>query len=112
MVSGSAVISDVNDPNSAISGLTVGEHILQWTVDNGPCGAPTVDQVSIFVFDENNPVADAGPDQELCTPTTSTTLAGSTVTFPAQGTWTVLQGTAVFADANDPNSAVSGLSVG
>jgi len=71
-------------------------------VSNGPCANPlTTDTVSIFLFDANNPVADAGPDQELCTPTTSTTLAGSSVTFPAQGTWTVVQGTGVFADAND-----------
>ena len=36
----------------------------------------------------NNPVANAGPDQELCEPNTSTTFAGSALIFPATGTWT------------------------
>ncbi len=112
VISGTAVITDVNDPNSTVSGLTVGEHILQWTVDNGPCGAPTVDQVSIFVYDANNPVADAGADQQLCTPQSDATLSGSSITFPASGTWTLLSGTGTIANANDPHSAVSGLTVG
>ncbi|MBL7985354.1 MAG: hypothetical protein JNM91_10170, partial [Flavobacteriales bacterium] len=111
VVQGSATFADVNDPTTTCSGLPVGENILVWTIDNGPCGTST-DQVSIFVFDVNNPVANAGPDQELCLPTTSATLAASSVTFPAQGTWSVVQGAGVFANVNDPNSTVSGLSVG
>jgi len=113
VVSGNAIIADVNDPNTTVSGLGVGEVVLQWAVDNGPCAnGITTDQVSIFVFDENNPAANAGPDQELCTPASSTTLAGSPVTFPATGTWSVVSGNAIIADVNDPNTTVSGLGVG
>ncbi|MFN8352359.1 MAG: gliding motility-associated C-terminal domain-containing protein [Flavobacteriales bacterium] len=112
VISGTANIADVNDPNTAVSGLVIGEVVLQWSVSNGPCGTPTTDQVSIFLFDENNPVADAGPDQELCTPQDATTMAGSSVTFPAQGTWTLVSGSGTVVNANDPNSAVIGLAVG
>jgi gliding motility-associated-like protein len=113
LIGGTGIIVDANDPNTAVSDLSIGENIFVWTVANGPCSnGLTYDTVSVFVFDENNAVADAGPDQELCTPTTDAVMAGSVVTFPAQGTWSVLQGTGVFADVNDPNSALSGLSVG
>ncbi|MBP7514503.1 MAG: gliding motility-associated C-terminal domain-containing protein, partial [Flavobacteriales bacterium] len=113
LVSGSGIIADINDPNSAVSGLVVGENIFQWTVDNGPCAnGLTTDQVSIFMFDENNPPANAGPDQELCTPTTDAVLAGSPVTFPATGTWSLVGGTGNVVNVNDPASGVSGLTIG
>lgn len=113
LTQGSGVIADANDPSTAISGLAVGVNIFTWTVDNGPCAnGITTDQVRILVFDENNPVAAAGPDQELCTPTNSTTLSGSPVTVPAVGTWTVISGNATIANVNDPNTSVTGLTVG
>ncbi len=113
LINGTGTITDPNDPNTSVSGLSVGENIFEWAVDNGPCvNGNTTDQVSIFVFDENNPVADAGPDQEVCTPTSTATLAGSSVTFPASGQWTIVQGSGIFADATDPNTSVSGLAVG
>jgi gliding motility-associated-like protein len=115
IVQGGGTISDVNDPFATISDLQVGVTVLEWTVDNGPCGGITTSQMTITLFDENNPVADAGADQELCTPggtTTGTTLAGSAVIFPAVGTWTLVSGDAQIADPNDPNSAVTDLGVG
>ena len=112
LLGGAGTIADPNDPNAAVTGLAVGQNTFEWAVDNGPCGTPTTDQVSIFVYDENNLVANAGPDQELCTPASSTTLAGSTFTFPASGEWTVVQGGGVFADATDLNTSVTGLAVG
>jgi gliding motility-associated-like protein len=113
LVQGSGVLADVNDPNTAVSGLSIGANVFQWTVDNGPCSIGiTTDQVTVLVYEANNPVANAGPDKELCTPTASTQLAGSSVVFPATGLWTVVQGTGVFANASDPTTQVSGLSVG
>ena len=96
LVSGSGTITSPSDPGSGVTGLAIGENIFEWTVLNGPCANPlTTDRVSIFVFDDENPIADAGPDQEFCTPTSSTTLAGSSVTFPATGMWTLSQGSGV-----------------
>jgi len=37
-LAGSGVIADPNDPNTMASGLTIGDNILLWTCDNGPCG--------------------------------------------------------------------------
>ncbi|MFT3884137.1 MAG: gliding motility-associated C-terminal domain-containing protein [Flavobacteriales bacterium] len=113
LVSGTGMIANANDPHTAITGLTIGENVFRWTVDNGPCESGiSFDEVSIFVFDPNNPVANAGPDQAFCTPTSATALAGSNVTFPAVGTWTLVSGTGTITDPHDPASGVSDLVVG
>ncbi len=113
LVSGNGNIAQPNNPNSLVSGLTIGENIFQWTVDNGPCAnGTTSDVVSIFVFDENAPLANAGADQSYCTPIESTTLEGNAAIFPGSGTWTLVSGSGSIADVNDPNTAVSGLSIG
>ena len=113
LVAGTGVVTDPTDPNSGVTGLAVGENIFQWTVSNGPCAnALTTDLVSIFVFDEANPVASAGPDQQLCTPVSSASLAGSALIFPASGQWTIVQGTGTIADPTSPTTTISGLQVG
>lgn len=113
VVSGSAVIADPNDPATTISGLVVGETILSWTVSNGPCAnSSTTDLVSIFVFDQNVPMADAGSDQQVCTPITNALMAGSAITFPAVGTWTLVSGQGTIVDMNDPNTDITGLGIG
>lgn len=111
-VSGSGQIVDPGSPTTQITGLQVGENIFEWTVDNGPCSAPTTDLVSIFVHDQDNPVADAGADQQICTPVTHTTLAGSAITFPATGSWTLTSGQGIILDPADPHSEVIDLGVG
>lgn len=117
--------SQVSGPNAALinnpnlnqvtaSSLIVGCYVFRWTVDNGSCaGAITSDDVQICVFDDSNLIANAGPDQTLCTPATSTTLAGSAVISPAIGTWTLVSGpnTPVFS-VNQNNTAISNLIVG
>jgi gliding motility-associated-like protein len=50
----------------------------------------------------------AGPDQTLCS-VTATTLAA---TSPATGTWSIISGSATFANVNSPTSGVTGLSNG
>lgn len=113
LVSGTATIADVNDPNTAVTDMPVGEHIFQWTVFNGPCANPlTTDVVTILVFDENNLDADAGADQQVCTPETSAIMAGSANIFPAQGTWTLVSGSGDIADIHDPNTQITNLGLG
>ena len=108
---GTAVFADASDPNTTVSGLGVGVHTLTWTIDNGACGTTSADQ-EVAIYDADAPAANAGPDKELCTPETSTTMAGNAPVFPATGQWTVVAGTGVFADASDPTTTVSGLSIG
>lgn len=107
------VIADINLPNTAISNLPVGETILAWTVDNGPCAdAVTTDQVSIFVYNADQDTAQAGNDQFLCTPLTNATLEGNEPEFPATGTWTRIAGQGTITDAGLYNTTVTGLGVG
>ena len=54
--------------------------------------------------------ADAGPDQLLCTETTYN-LSANTPSF-GNGIWSVISGTATFADPTDPTTLVSDLSTG
>src|SRR5690606_16656425 len=109
----SAVFADPSDPSTTVSGLQVGTTILVWTVNNGPCDTdPVYDAMGIFIYDDQAPAADAGPDQQLCTPQTSTTLAGSAVVHPATGQWTLVSGSGTIVDPNDPHTAVTDLGVG
>jgi gliding motility-associated-like protein len=112
LVSGTGSINDVHDPNAEVVGLTIGENVFSWTIYNGPCEAPTTDLVSVFIYDENQPDANAGPDQEMCLPQNSTTLAGNDVIFPANGQWTLIQGTGTIVNPSSPQSAVTDLGVG
>lgn len=113
LVSGSGTLVSPSNPNCIVSGLGIGENIFTWTIFNGPCDpAFTVDTVSVFIFDGSQPAAEAGPDQSLCWPESSAQLDANAVTFPGSGTWTVLAGSGVLANAGDPDSEVSGLSLG
>lgn len=66
-----------------------------------------------FTIDISNGVqaykAEAGEDQDICE--TFTTLEGNDV-LVGIGTWSVVSGSGVFADPNDPNTEVTGLSNG
>nr|MDQ3100530.1 gliding motility-associated C-terminal domain-containing protein [Bacteroidota bacterium] len=108
---GTGNFSDANDPNTSVTGLVVGENILTWSLESGDC-VTTSDNVSIFVFDPENLIADAGLDQEMCVPQDSVFMAGSDMIFPASGTWTLISGTGTPIDANDPGTMIAGLSEG
>ncbi|MBL7985139.1 MAG: gliding motility-associated C-terminal domain-containing protein, partial [Flavobacteriales bacterium] len=112
LISGTGSIANVNDPLSAVTGLEVGVSLFSWTVDNGPCGAPDVDTVAVTVYDAASPDANAGGDQQLCSPATSATLSGSVPVFPAVGTWTIINGTGTLSDPNAPTATVSDLVTG
>lgn len=115
LISGSGTIVDLNNPNSLITNLPVGINCFQWTINNGGCGSGTTfDTFCVDVFSSNQSVADAGPDQDLCSPQSSTLLAANTPTIPATGTWTQLSGptTVTFSNPGSPTSNVSGLVVG
>jgi hypothetical protein len=56
------------------------------------------------------PSANAGNDQALCN--TTTTILSANSPAPAMGTWTVVSGSAVVLQPNNPSSPVSNLSIG
>ena len=49
IVSGSADFDSTNDPNTQVSGLSIGENILEWSI-TGECGTSS-DQIIITVID-------------------------------------------------------------
>src|SRR5690606_38934196 len=113
LVSGSGIPVDANDPGTMITQLEVGENIFEWEVSNGPCvNGLTSDQVSIIVYSDSTAASNAGPDLQTCLPLTTVQLDGEMPPAPAEGTWSVIAGTGIFADANDPVTMVSGLSQG
>ena len=109
VVNGTGVFTDPNNPNSAVTGLSLGVNEFQWTIapTSGPC-PPSTDIVSVEVG--NTTAASAGPDQNICT--TSTTLAANTVGTDETGTWSIVSGTAIFDNINNPVTDVNGLTVG
>ncbi|MFK7755457.1 MAG: gliding motility-associated C-terminal domain-containing protein [Flavobacteriales bacterium] len=112
LISGTADIFDVNDPNSTVTNLGLGVNVFQWTIDYEGCAAASSDQITINVFDGNLSSANAGPDQSFCTPVSSVDLAGNTVALPATGIWSQVVGTGVFEDPTDPNTSITNLSPG
>ncbi|MFM9984934.1 MAG: PKD domain-containing protein [Flavobacteriales bacterium] len=112
LVSGGGTIVNLNDPFTEITNLPVGTNCFQWSTDNGGCGlGVTFDQVCIDVFSDNQLPANAGEDQDLCTPTSSTFLEGNDLILPATGQWTQIGGpvTVNFINPGDPNSEVTGM---
>ena len=76
---------------------------------NGSCSGTST--IAITVNTANTVFASAGPNQTLCVTSPSTTLAANTPTA-GTGTWNVLVGTGVIANANQPNSTVTALGTG
>jgi hypothetical protein len=105
VIAGSAVFDNENLYNTAVSGLSIGENILRWTISNGVCAA-SFDQVSITVQD-NPESTDAGTDQTICA--TSTQLAAN----PASGgVWSLVSGSGIISNSALANTTITGLSVG
>jgi large repetitive protein len=86
---------------------------LTWTIYNGPCLADAfeVDTVLIFLNDINQPIADAGLDQDWCSPISTAELVGSDLIYPGSGQWSAL-GVATVDNATAAATGVSNLIVG
>ncbi|MES2629359.1 MAG: hypothetical protein V4616_10375, partial [Bacteroidota bacterium] len=61
-------IADPTDAHSAVSTASFGVYVFRWTEINGNC-PPSTDDVEIGFYE--NPVGNAGPDQNICGLTTS-----------------------------------------
>ncbi|MGV6830371.1 MAG: PKD domain-containing protein, partial [bacterium] len=104
-----ANIAAPNNPNSLINGLATGVYEFTWTAVGGGC--TDTDTVEIVVFAD--PIsAEAGPDQTL--PEFASVTLGADPAMAGQGTWSLVSGPSSvnFSNENDPNSQVSGTSVG
>ncbi|MEY4110709.1 MAG: hypothetical protein RLZZ46_1064 [Bacteroidota bacterium] len=107
IVSGSGSISNINDPQATISGLTTGIITMEWSITNGVCPAIS-DQLSINVVQAAAP-ADAGSDQTICAG--SANLSGSSP-GAGTGTWSIISGGGNISNPNNPSTSITGLTPG
>lgn len=111
VVSGCGTIINPVLQNTAVIDLCIGTNVFQWTVING--GQTYIDQMSITVFDGDQPPASTEEFITLEPPTNSVQLIGSPVpTFPMTCLWTVISGTGTIAQPGEAVTTASGLSGG
>jgi gliding motility-associated-like protein len=102
IVTGSGTISDLNSPVAAITALSAGDNVFEWTISNGAC--PSSSSTVTVHVDPLPDAADAGPDQVIC-------LSGGAVQLSAtspsvgSGLWTLYSGS--LSDPFSPTTSVS-----
>jgi hypothetical protein len=106
VVSGLATILDVNDPNSAVINLSLGQTVLEWTIVQGGC--VTSDLITLHSA-LSAPIANAGPDQIVCAGSAILSAASPSV---GTGAWFVSGGNALVQDTLNAQSVVSNLNMG
>ncbi len=103
----SATITTPTSPTSTVTGLTIaGNYSFVWTITNGAC----ISRDTVIITIDSSVIANAGQDQQLCSSTSSTTLAGNNPS-PGNGTWTTTSGATITTPSN-PNTTVTGLFAG
>ncbi|MCP4177186.1 MAG: PKD domain-containing protein [bacterium] len=105
IISGSAGdFEDPNSPNSIFSGTPCSSYALRWTV-NTECGDISDDVMILF---NANPIANAGPDQNIMTDEHTVTLAANSP-LVGSGIWRIVSGVdGSFSDLYSPTSTFSG----
>jgi gliding motility-associated-like protein len=105
LISGSTIIANASQNNSAISSVAQGDNILTWTVTANGC--KSIDTVKIT----NNIVnVDAGQNLPICS--LEITLKGSTLPTGTSGIWSVSSGFASFVNASLPGTKSSSFGYG
>ncbi len=109
LVSGTAVITNINSPTTTITGVTT-TATLRWTVGNGVCS--TTEDDIILTNDPLPTASDAGSAIEQCN-NGSFTLAGNSPGV-GSGLWSIVGAAngAVITDPSSPVSGVTGLTAG
>lgn len=110
VLQGNATFINGNSPTTPVTGMSFGENVLQWTVF-GPGGTAS-DQVSIWCYDNASPQANAGADQSLPPWPGTIQLNGSTPNAPAVCFWSIVTGSGVISDPNDPQASFSAPGIG
>jgi gliding motility-associated-like protein len=106
VTAGTATVTDVNNPNSGVTGLGLGINTFRWTISN-TCSSNFAE---VSITRETPPtVATVGTNQTVCA--TTATLTGNTA-LVGTGSWTVTAGGATVTDRFNPTSGVTGLTVG
>jgi gliding motility-associated-like protein len=100
-----AVITDINDPVSTVTGLISGTYIFQWKSQNGSCS--TSDNVSVSISAAPT-VSAAGPDQSVCLFAPINLTANTPVI--GTGSWSQISGsTATIESPNSASTSITGV---
>nr|WP_321405543.1 PKD domain-containing protein [uncultured Carboxylicivirga sp.] len=102
VLSGSAFIADINDPKSEVIGLSKGDNVFRWIVQNEAC----IVSDEVLVVNNEPSLPYAGKDEELCT--SQLTLKASAPEY-GDGLWTIESGGGNFSDPTSPSATISNL---
>ena len=93
--------------NTAVYGLNDGTNTFRWTVYENGCSNSTTVKITNNRFSVN-----AGKDTTVFSPTATLHADSWSGSFPYSGTWSIVAGGGVFADAHSPTTNVSNLAYG
>ena len=107
---GGAVITDIHNPTSTVTGLTAGRYKFRWTITGSSCSTSSSAELTVNLSDPPAP-AIAGADQTICA--TSVTLDATPVST-GTGRWVVVSGPNIptFANTANPRTSINNLVYG
>ncbi|MCG8700239.1 MAG: immunoglobulin domain-containing protein [Bacteroidales bacterium] len=105
VISGAANFDQGNLPNSQAGAFGTGLNILKWTITNGNCS----DYDTIIVDNQAPSTSYAGINQSICAD--SSVLMADNPSI-GTGTWSVITGSATFADENSATSKITNVALG
>lgn len=113
---GEAIVSDIQNPASAVNSLIAGNHFLVWNVRDTLCPQINRDTMLVAVRPPTTP-AFAGNDTAICsTGNTFLTLNGNIPQSFERGRWTLISSNFFpapsFVNPSDPQSRINGLKPG
>lgn len=102
---GAGIFEDENYEMTNVYDLNFGDNILVWTVVNESC----ISSDRVTITNNSTPYLEAGSNQNICTDTTTLSALNPS---PAHGVWTIIRGSATFADNTLHNTRITDIGYG
>lgn len=115
LITGSGIITSVNNPSTTVTSLGLGTNVLLWTISN-LCG--TNSSTMAVVVDQAPTAAVAGTNQSQCSLAPPGFSVPSILTLNANtpvvgvGSWSIISGSGVISSTNSPVTTFSNIGVG
>ncbi len=115
LITGSGIITSVNNPSTTVTSLGLGTNVLRWTISNF-CG--TNSSTMAVVVDQAPTAAVAGTNQSQCSLAPPGFSVPSILTLNANtpvvgvGSWSIISGSGVISSTNSPVTTFSNIGVG
>lgn len=107
VLTGSGNFIDSTNASTVVSGLSLGDNILEWIVSNGVC--PIVKDQIILSVNEVGSIARAGADTTICLGEFGLSAQSPVIGI---GHWSLVSGTGIIANDSLASTVVSNLGVG